>query len=183
MLDLPIFITGFMGAGKSRIGRQLARKLDRVFLDTDQMVEARAGKPISAIFAEDGEQAFRQLEGDCVAVAATRKDAVIALGGGAIAQEGNAARIESAGVLVWLDADVDTILDRVGGRSNRPLLAGLSREQQRVRIEDLLTARTPFYRRAHVRVRSTADRSPEETAAAVFEALEEWRARDRHRAG
>lgn len=176
MRPRPVFITGFMGAGKSRIGRQLARELGRVFLDTDEMVEARAGKSIAEIFAEDGEARFRALESECVAAAAARRCVVVALGGGAIVNEDNVARVQAAGVLVWLDADVDTILERVSRRSDRPLLAGLGYEQQRERIQTLLASRLPFYRRAHVRVRSLPDRSPQETAATVLKALEEWRA-------
>ena len=84
----PVFLTGFMATGKSKIGRLLASRMRRIFIDTDQMIEARAGKAIAAIFADEGEESFRALERECVVEAASR-EAVIALGGGAIAQEKN----------------------------------------------------------------------------------------------
>jgi len=174
MLDVPIFLTGFMGVGKSKIGELLAQRLHRVFLDTDQMIEARAGKAISAIFASQGEGRFRQLEHECVQEVAAREDAVISLGGGAIAQERNWEVVRGAGVLVCIEADVETILDRVSRREDRPLLAGLSRKEKRAEIQRLLAARAPFYARADIRVQSTDDRPAEETAEMLIESLEEW---------
>src|SRR4249920_2152552 len=97
-----IVLTGFMGTGKSEVGRRLAKRLGRAFVDTDQLVEARAGKTIAAIFAEDGEAAFRVLERDAVDTAAARGEAVIAVGGGAVLDAANVARLRAAGVLVCL---------------------------------------------------------------------------------
>jgi len=182
MLAVPIFVTGFMGAGKSRVGRLLARRLGRAFLDTDEMVEARAGKPIARIFAEDGEDRFRAMERDCVAMAA-RADAVVALGGGAILDPCTLALVLRTGVLAWIEVDVDTILQRVGRRDDRPLLAGLDPAQRRARVESLLAARLPWYQRAHVRVRSGAGSDPEDTALALQMALEDWCAHHPRTAG
>lgn len=152
----PIFLTGFMGTGKSRVGRSLATRLGWPFYDTDEMVEALAGKAIGAIFAADGEEAFRRLEATCVRQAATRADAVIALGGGAIAQPQNRDAIRRVGgLLVCVEADVETILERVSRRDDRPLLAGLNRDQKRQRIEAMLAERAPHYARADITVRST----------------------------
>ena len=176
MRDVPVFLTGFMAVGKSRIGRLLARRWNRIFLDTDQMVVGRAGKAIARIFADEGEDHFRHLEMQCVAEACRRTDAVVALGGGAIASEENAAIILRTGVLAWIDADVDTILERVSRRDNRPLLAGLDRDQKRARIQELLESRIPYYRRAQVRVRSSEARTAQETADELLRALENWNA-------
>jgi shikimate kinase len=176
MLEQSIFITGFMGAGKSKIGRLLARRLGRIFMDTDEMVESRAGCTIAEIFAAEGEECFRRLERQCVAAAAQQADAVVALGGGAIVDERSAALIEAAGILVWIDASVDTILRRVSRREDRPLLAGLDAEQRRARIAELVAARVPHYSRARVRVCSGEQRSPEQTTDELLAALEAWSA-------
>ncbi|MEW6750959.1 MAG: shikimate kinase [Candidatus Latescibacterota bacterium] len=177
MLGVPVFLTGFMGVGKSKIGGILARRLGRAFLDTDQMVEARAGKPVAAIFAEEGEAHFRGLEHAAVVEAAGRGDVVVSLGGGAIARDRNWEVIRRAGVLVCIDADVDTILTRVSRREDRPLLAGLDPQARRARIEALLAQRAVFYARADVRVESTESRPPEATAEILLARLEEWSAR------
>src|SRR5258708_15535159 len=93
-----IVLTGFMCTGKSEVGRRLAARLGRVFVDTDQLVEREAGKSVAAIFADDGEPAFRARERDAVATAAARRDAVIAVGGGAVLDATNVARLRRAGV-------------------------------------------------------------------------------------
>ena len=167
----PVFLTGFMATGKSKIGRLLASRMRRVFIDTDEMIEARAGKAIAAIFADEGEESFRALERECVAEAASQ-EAVVALGGGAITQDENWKAIRDvSGVLICLEADVETILTRVSRRETRPLLAGLNREEQREKIGRMLTERAPYYGRAHITVRSSEDRLPEETVGELLELL------------
>lgn len=182
MLAVPVFLTGFMGVGKTKIGSIVARRLGRVFLDTDLMVEARARKTVAALFAEEGEESFRQLEHEAVAEAANRTDAVVSLGGGAIAGARNREVIQRSGVLVCIDADVETIMTRVSRREDRPLLAGLSPEARRARIESLLAERTPFYACADVRVTSTETRPAEATAEILLSRLEEWSAQHPRRA-
>ena len=168
---VPVFLTGFMATGKSKIGRLLASRMRRIFIDTDQMIEARAGKAIAAIFADEGEESFRALERECVVEAASR-EAVIALGGGAIAQEKNLKAIGDAdGVLICLEADVDTILKRVSRRDTRPLLSGLSWEEKREKISSMLAERAPYYGRAHITVRSTDDRRPDDTVSELMELM------------
>ena len=170
----PIFLTGFMGTGKTRIGRVLATRMQRMFLDTDRLVEEGSGKTISEIFAAEGEDRFRQLEHDCVSEAAGRADAVIALGGGAIADERNWDVIRRAGVVVALEASVDTILKRVSRRNDRPLLAGLNREEKRDRIAELLAVRAPFYKRADIRLSTRDKQTPEATAGELVRLMERW---------
>ena len=170
----PSFLTGFMGTGKTRIGRVLANRMRRTFLDTDRLVEEHAGKTISEIFAAEGEDHFRQLEYDCVSEAAGRAAAVIALGGGAIADERNWEVIRRAGVVVALEASVDTILKRVSRRNDRPLLAGLSRGEKRARIAELLAARVPFYNRADIRLNTRDKQTPEATAGELVRLMERW---------
>lgn len=177
MFEGPIFLTGFMATGKSRVGRLVARYLNRDFVDTDGLIEDRAGKPISRIFADEGEEAFRQLEFECVCEAAGRPQSVVALGGGAITQERNRDAIrEAGGVLVCLEADLETILDRVSRRDTRPLLAGLSREAKREKICQMLAERAPYYAMSDFAVGSSEDATVDETAAQLIDTLESWNA-------
>lgn len=174
MTEGPVFLTGFMGVGKTRVGRILARELGRCFLDTDRMIEQRAGKTIAEIFADEGETHFRQLERDCVLETCQRSDAVVALGGGAVTRADNVAAVRCAGVLVCLKADVDTIFARVRRRSNRPLLAGLDPQAQRAKIESLLRERAPFYDQAHIELYTTQAQTPEDTAGQLRDLLESY---------
>ena len=170
----PVFLAGFMGVGKTQVGRILARELGRCFLDTDRMVEQRAGKTIAEIFAGEGEAHFRQLERDCVLETCQRLDAVVALGGGAITCADNVAAVRCAGVLVCLKADVDTIFARISRRTNRPLLAGLEPRDQRAKIGSLLRARAPFYDQAHIELYTTQTQTPEDTAEQLRDLLESY---------
>ena len=174
MTEGPVFLTGFMGAGKTRVGRILARELGRCFLDTDRMIEQRAGKTIAEIFADEGEAHFRQLERDCVLETCQRPDAVVALGGGAITRADNVAAVRCAGILVCLKADVDTIFARVRRRSNRPLLAGLDPQAQRAKIESLLRERAPYYDQAHIELYTTQAQTPEDTVGQLLDLLENY---------
>jgi shikimate kinase len=162
-----IVLTGFMGTGKSEVGRRLAARLGRAFVDTDQLVEREAGKSVAAIFADDGEPAFRARERDAVATAAAHRDAVIAVGGGAVLDATNVARLREAGVVVCLSAAPETILRRVGDAAKRPLLAG---GDPRAAIERLLAARKPSYDAA-------ADLTVDTTERAVEDVVEEIRER------
>ena len=172
MQATPIFLTGFMGVGKSKIGGILAWRLARDFLDTDQMVEERAGMEIAAIFASAGEEHFRQLEHECVRDACARKNAVISLGGGAIVQQRNLELVRREGILICLEADVETIVERVSRRDVRPLLSGLSAEEKREKIESMLAERAPYYDQAHIKMLSSEGLAPEETAEKLIELLE-----------
>jgi shikimate kinase len=140
-----IVLMGFMGTGKSEVGRRLARRLGCAFIDTDRLIEERAGKSVSAIFAEDGEVQFRAMEAEVVAEAAGRAGSVIAVGGGAVVDPTNAARLREAGVMVHLTADPETILARVGAAGSRPLLAG---RDPRAAVNRLLDERRAAYEAA-----------------------------------
>jgi shikimate kinase len=159
-----IVLTGFMGTGKSEVGRRLAKRLGRAFVDTDQLVEARAGKTVAAIFAEDGEVTFRALERDAVESATAHREAVIAVGGGAVLDATNVARLRAAGALVCLTADPDTILRRVGDVARRPLLAG---DDPRGTIERLMRERRPAYTAAADVVLDTSDRSVDQVVEEI----------------
>jgi shikimate kinase len=144
-----IFLTGFMGCGKTKVGMGLARRLGRVFVDTDAMVEKKAGKRVSDIFDEEGEALFRRMEHACVVGAARRSNAVVALGGGAMTRSENRDAIRE-GIIIYLRAEAETLLERVSGNEERPLLAGLDRMGKLEKIRRVLREREPFYREAHV---------------------------------
>lgn len=138
-----IVLIGFMGAGKSAVGRALAKSLNRRFVDTDSEIEAVAGLTIPEIFSRHGEPYFRQLEKQVVRQVAARPHQVIAAGGGTILDEENARLLQATGIIVWLVASPEAIYRRVGHSANRPLLSGTD---PRRRIRELLAQREPVYR-------------------------------------
>ncbi len=120
-----VVLIGMMGSGKTTIGRILARKLSRAFLDTDREIEHRAGQTISEIFASQGESAFRAMETALLVELADRpRPAVIACGGGIIVQAENLALLKRIGPVVWLSMSTDHLVERLrySRRQNRPLL-------------------------------------------------------------
>jgi shikimate kinase len=142
-----IALIGFMGTGKSSVGRMIADHLHFTFLDTDELIESRAGKSISAIFSEDGEAAFRKMEATVVAELASRKRTVISTGGGVAAGPGNLENLREHALVVCLWASPEKIWERVRGQTHRPLL----READPLaKIRELLAAREPFYKKADV---------------------------------
>jgi len=169
-----IVLMGFMGTGKSEVGRRLAQRLGRAFVDTDQLVEERAGKRIAAIFSDEGEPAFRALERAAVADAAGRSGAVIALGGGAALDPQNVRCLRDAGILVYLTARPEIILSRVGDGAHRPLL----RDDPRAAVTRLLAERGPVYAAAADVTVDTSERTAEEVVGEIQQALarsERWK--------
>ncbi len=160
-----------MGSGKSTVGPMLARRLGRDFVDNDNVVEARAGRRIAEIFARDGEPAFREREARAIDEAAAGR-AVVALGGGAIAQPGAPERLARLGTVVYLQASPRELARRVGPAEARPLLAGLDEEQREQRIASLLREREGAYRSARIVV-ETEGRSAAEVADRIADALAE----------
>jgi shikimate kinase len=137
-----LLLVGFMGTGKSTLGRLLARRWERPFLDTDELVERLAGKSIAEIFAQDGEPAFRALERRVIEEQLPASGAVIACGGGLVVPEGMAPLVSSRGIVITLFASPESILRRTGNRSHRPLLEG---EDPEARIRELLASREKAY--------------------------------------
>ena len=137
-----IILCGFMGTGKSTVGRTVARYLGWRFVDTDKLIEDRAGRTIKAIFTEDGEAAFRKMEADlCVEMASWRLT-VVATGGGMILNPANRERLIKAGIVICLEAPAQEIAARLARSTDRPLLAG---DDPIKRIETLLAERAPIY--------------------------------------
>jgi shikimate kinase/3-dehydroquinate synthase len=162
-----IVLTGFMGSGKTTIGQEVARRLDRPFVDMDAEIETRAGKFIPRIFAEDGEAAFRQMEAALCEELSTQAGLVIATGGGTLVDPANRALMMGSGAVVCLTCDVDEILRRLdrGGNPDRPLL---DVADPCVEIERLLAVRREAYEAIPWQVDTTA-LSVAEAAARVVE--------------
>ena len=153
-----------MGTGKSCVGRMAADMMHFTFLDTDHVIEARAGKSISDIFAQDGEPAFRQWERRIVEELTRRDKTVIATGGGLPADEANLASLKTHALVICLWASPETIWERVREQDHRPLL---NEPDPLAKIRALLAARDPYYRQADVIV-NTGMRSVREVALQVI---------------
>jgi shikimate kinase len=165
-----IVLTGFMGAGKSTVGRLLAARLGWQFVDVDVEVEARYGCTIAQMFAEAGEAEFRRRESAAIARALGQQNIVIALGGGAPEMLTNRLLLEQTvrTAVVFLDAPFEVLFDRCvlqEGAAVRPLLLDAAAAAERFRM------RAPVYRRCAKHQIATADQDPSETAAAVMQLL------------
>jgi shikimate kinase len=137
-----IVLTGFMGTGKTAVGRRLAERLKVPFIDVDMAIAKRVRKSIAQVFSEEGEAAFRDLERAVIAEVVTVDRAVIATGGGALIDRRNRERLEKSGVLVCLTARTGTVLERLKDDVTRPLLAG---ENLAGKIERLRKEREAVY--------------------------------------
>ena len=157
-------LVGFMGTGKSSVGRLVADQLRFSFLDTDELIEIRAGKSIRDIFAQEGEVAFREYERSMVAELSARKNTVIATGGGLAANEENLASLKSHALVICLWASPEKIWERVRNQTHRPLL---NEPDPLAKIHQLLIDRQPYYRQADVLL-NTAVRSLNEVAQQVI---------------
>ncbi len=162
-----IYLVGFMASGKTSVGRRLAERLDLPFVDLDAEIERAAGKTIRALFEESGEPAFREREAAFLAGTASLPAAVVASGGGSFAQQGNRRTIARLGTSVLLEVDLDTVLGRLAGKTDRPLF------QSAEQLAGLFAERAPFYRMADVRVGLSGAETVEETADRVLTALED----------
>lgn len=139
-------LVGMMGTGKTVVGRALARRLKRPFYDTDQMIEAKEKRPITAIFEKHGEPYFRELETAVVRELAEKPAAVIATGGGTLLRRENRELLRTRGLLIWLKADLDDLANRVArGGAKRPLLKGAGDKE---RLRQLQAEREPVYAEA-----------------------------------
>ena len=159
-----LVLGGFMGSGKSSVGRLVAAQLRFRYVDTDELIEQRAGRTITQIFTENGEPFFRELEAQVVAELAQYENAVISTGGGMTANEANLASLKQHALVICLWASPETIWERVRHQSHRPLLRDPDPLEK---IRKLLTARAPFYKQADALVISEG-RSVKEVAQHVI---------------
>ena len=162
-----IVLVGFMGAGKTTVGRLLAAKLAVPFNDSDHVIEARAGKPVRQIFADDGEPAFRQLEHDVIAdLLAANEDMVLALGGGAAVHEGTRANLAHSKVpVIYLKVSYAEAMRRVGGDPGRPMLA-------RPDLAQVYADRDPRYAQAATCTVDADDKTPDELVLGILARLQ-----------
>ena len=160
-----VILVGFMGAGKSSVGRILARRLGRCFVETDDMIAAREGRSVPEIFAERGEAYFRAAEDDALGLLALKQGCVIATGGGFPCRDGRPAALRRLGCVVWLAGEFDTLYERARRQGARPMLA-----RPREDAEALYRSRVPYYGQADVTVDTTSD-GPDAVVAAIVRRL------------
>lgn len=163
-----VFLVGPMGAGKTSIGRLLARELDLCFVDLDEAIVARTGASVALIFEVEGESGFRDRESAMLAEVAQRSGQVVATGGGVVLRAENRRRMRDHGVVVHLDVSVDEQLARLARDTTRPLLATPDRE---ARLRAMAAERGPLYADAADLRFSTRGSTPLASARRLAEAL------------
>ena len=140
-----IVLTGFMGTGKTSVGKRLAKELNLKFVDTDDLIEKEAGASIKEIFAKFGEGYFRRLESKVINEISSHTDMVISTGGGAVVNLLNLETFKKSSIIISLIASMDTILLRIGNGDERPLI---SQGDAKEAVSNLLKVREPFYKKA-----------------------------------
>jgi len=177
---MNIILIGYRGSGKTSVGRELARLLERPFFDSDRMVFAKTGKTVREIVEAGGWPAFREAERAAIAELASLDQAVISLGGGAVLDPENVAALEERGKFVWLRADARTLARRIrkeqSGIGQRPSLTGAGTLEE---VERVLAERLPVYRAVADLAVDTAGKHPAGIAAEIAGVLSESPARRR----
>lgn len=163
-----IALIGFMAAGKSAVGRNLAKRLGRRFVDLDRAIEKSAGMKVRQIFEQKGERYFRELEKETLARVLNKQGQVIATGGGVVLDNDNLARLRAQSLVVGLNASIETLLKRVGNGTTRPLLQGADRRE---RIEAMLQARAERYAQAEITI-DTTDLTLDQVVDRILEAAQ-----------
>ncbi len=169
-----IYFTGFMATGKSRIGEATAKMMGFEFIDTDKFIEARENQTVSEIFTSQGEAHFRSLELSAVREISARGSVVVALGGGTLTQPEAVKIIKSSGILVRLWAPLDILNERISRKNSRPLMAGLSDEERKAKIAQMLKEREPFYSQADFSVKSCEKISIDRLAQQIQAQIAAW---------
>lgn len=165
----PVFIVGAMGAGKTAVGRELARSLRRDFLDTDLAICERTGVDIGLIFEKEGEQGFRERESKVLEEFAMLQDCIIATGGGIVLDAGNRDCMSAHGTVVYLEVSPEVQLQRARQTPNRPLLDDTDRQQK---FNALAEERTPLYEAVADMVVKTDNRHVRDVAREIIAHLE-----------
>lgn len=167
----PIILIGYMGAGKTTVGKLLAGQKGWVFIDTDAKIEEQEGRNISDIFAADGEEVFRDKETDLIRQFSKENlsQVIISVGGGLPLREENRRFLKEIGTVVYLFALKDTIIGRVKASTDRPLLQG---EGLSKKVEDMLLERDPIYRQAADFLIETDKKTAEEITEEIWKKIE-----------
>lgn len=162
-----LVLIGLMGAGKSTVGRLVAERLGRPFVDTDAIVEEEAGMAVGEIFTQRGERAFRRLESEAVRRVSTLRGRVVAVGGGAVSSPDNATQLRMSGDLVLLDADPAVLAQRLSGQTGeRPLVA--EADDVAARLAELRDRRRDDYARAASFTVATDGRAPDDVVEEIL---------------
>ncbi|MGH7493949.1 MAG: shikimate kinase [bacterium] len=167
-----IFLLGFMGCGKTTIGKLLAPALGWQFVDLDDEVVLSERMPIEQIFAQHGEAYFRRVEADILATLMNRKNAVIALGGGTPTQE-IVWQLLQQGLAIYLRCQPEELFRRLRDDNHRPMLSRIASSDRLAHIRNLLLQREPFYLRAEMIIDTFAQHTPAETAAILGQLIRE----------
>lgn len=172
---MNIFLIGFRGAGKSFIGKILAQRLNKKYIDADEYLEQKEGKTIKDIFTESGEETFREIESRVIAELCLQNNLIVATGGGVVLNVENVDRMKKCGVAILLEADADTLFERikgdVGTKTKRPSLTQFDEYQE---IKHLLEKRKPLYDKAADFVVNTAQISIDEAANEIMSFIENY---------
>jgi shikimate kinase len=165
-----IVLIGFMGAGKSSVGRTLARMTGRARFDTDEMIATRFGLTISQIFAKRGEERFRDAESEALKELSGEIEGIIVTGGGIVLRETNTARLRDLGTVIFLSADEETLFRRISRRPSRPLL---QTTDPRATLRELLRSRLPLYRAAADVEVDTSGLTHDQVARSILKRIDE----------
>jgi shikimate kinase len=166
-----IILTGFMGTGKTEVGKELSRLLNMKLIDVDTEIEKSKNMTINEIFKQFGESRFREIETEMIRKLSEDKNSVISTGGGAVLKQENMDLLRSNGVIVCLMATPETVLNRTSNNSDRPLLQV---ENPFKRIKELLDFRKPFYERADLMI-DTEGKTPLQIAAEIIERIKDMK--------
>lgn len=162
-----IILTGFMGTGKTAVGKELARLLDMRLIDLDSEIEKAEQMTINEIFRQSGEKKFREIETEMIKKVTNNENIIISTGGGAVMKQENVNVLKKTGIIICLMATPETILQRTGNNSDRPLLQVAN---PLAKINELLNLRKPFYEKADIMI-DTEDKTPLRIAKEIVEKI------------
>lgn len=163
-----VLLIGFMGAGKSTVGRLLAERLQAPFIDCDKLIESRVGSSVSEIFSHEGEEVFRRMESEVLGSLSGTEPAVVACGGGVVVRDANRSALRRLGRVIYLRVTPGESVARIGDASTRPLLAGASGQ---LAATTLLDARESLYRSVADLTIDTVGKTPEKVAEEAIDWL------------
>ncbi len=167
---MRIFLTGYMGCGKSTTGRKVAALMGMNFIDLDKYIEERYFKSVPDLFALEGEQSFREKERQALQEVAQFEDIVVGTGGGAPCFFDNMKLMNDAGITIYLAPDIETLTSRLlKSKTERPLIVGKSTEELQQFIRHALEVRGPFYEQSKIIIRGKNDIQPEEVFMLINE--------------
>jgi shikimate kinase len=161
---INVFLVGMMGTGKTTVGNLLARQLGYTFVDTDEVIEKTTGKTINQIFADEGEEKFRQIESEVLSQVSAHTKLIVATGGGIVLRRFNWSYLHH-GMVIWLDAPVDVLMARLENDTTRPLLQNGNPAQA---LQTLLDQRKNLYAEADLHIRISANDTPEQIVSRII---------------